>query len=80
MYDIHITDVKTFRVQSSNLMCPVTGASALPRFFSRLTLASASSPNMDLAYRLAAMKPHSPDRACKKMEEESQKRQKVLSF
>ena len=45
---------------------PVTGASALPRFFSRLTLASASSPKMDLAYRLAAMNPHSPERACKK--------------
>ena len=50
----------------NNLTWPVTGASALPRFFSRLTLASASSPKMDLAYRLAAMNPHSPDRAYKK--------------
>jgi hypothetical protein len=29
------------------LMCPVTGESGLVRFFSKLTLARASSPNMD---------------------------------
>ena len=31
----------------ADLMCPVTGASGLVRFFSRLTLARASSPKMD---------------------------------
>ena len=47
----------------AHLICPVTGASALPRFFSRLTFASASSPKMDLAYKFAAMNPHSPESA-----------------
>ena len=47
-------------------MCPVTGVSALALAgFSMLTLANASSPKMDLAYKLAAMNPHSPDKALK---------------
>ena len=34
-----------------------------PGCFSTLTLTSASSPNTDFAYRLAARKPHSPSSA-----------------
>lgn len=42
---------------------PVTGASGFVRFLSSDTLANASSPKMDLAYKLAAINPHSPDMA-----------------
>lgn len=44
-------------------MCPVTGASGLLNGFSMLKFARASSPNMDLAYILAAIKPHCPESA-----------------
>ncbi len=45
------------------LICPVTVPSDIPAGISMLRLARASSPKIDLAYRFAAMKPHSPDRA-----------------
>ena len=50
------------------LMWPCTGAS-WDRWagFSMLRLAKTSSPKMDLAYRLAAMNPQSPDNACNEM-------------
>ena len=49
-------------------MCPVTGPSGLLAGFSMLRLARASSPNMERAYRLAAMNPHSPNSAYKRQQ------------
>ena len=50
------------------LICPATGASGSIGFFSILTLARANSPNIDLAYKFAAINPHSPDNAYKNKE------------
>lgn len=43
------TSLFEFYLRLHYLICPVTGASGFETFFSRLTLARASSPKMDLA-------------------------------